>query len=86
MALLYQCNGLERANPHWHTNQSLSIMMMTDFPIINMPAVLHMKSTLIVSTSMSVDTKTLDNLKGFSFTFIQPTVYLILICHIDKKP
>lgn len=51
MALLYQCNGLERANPQWHTNQSLSITVMTDFPIINPPAVPHMKSSLIVSIS-----------------------------------
>lgn len=54
MAPLYQCNGLERANPHWHTNQSLSITMMTDLSIINIPAVPHVKSTLIVSTCLQI--------------------------------
>lgn len=61
MALLYQCNGLERANPQWHTNQSLSITVMTDFPIINPPAVPHMKSSLIVS--ISEDKKSPETLK-----------------------
>lgn len=37
MAPLYQSNGLERAHPRWHTNQSPSITGMTDFPIINTP-------------------------------------------------
>lgn len=62
MALLHQRNGLERANPRWHTNQSLSITMMTDFLIINMPAVLHMKST-----PYSLHLCSHYNLKGLAF-------------------
>lgn len=54
MALLYLRNGLQRANPRWHSNQSLSITVMTDFSIINTPAVLHMESATIVSTCLHI--------------------------------
>lgn len=69
MAILYQCNGLERANPRWHTNQSLSITMMTDFPIINTPAVLHMKSTPY-GFYKSTDMKAVASTFTFIYTYI----------------
>lgn len=75
MALLYQCNGLERANPHWHTNQSLSITMMTDFPIINNPAVPHIKS-YPHSFLHVCRWKNCRDVNIFSFTFTEEKVNL----------
>lgn len=42
MGPLYQCNGLERANTHWHTDRSLSIMIMTmNFLITDTPPIAY---------------------------------------------
>lgn len=46
MAPLYPSNGLERANPHWRSNQSSSITTVTHIPIIKTPAVWRIKPTL----------------------------------------
>lgn len=69
MALIYQCNGLERANPLLHANQSLSITMVTDSPLINAPAALHMKSTPY-GVNMSADMGNCTDATTFSFIFI----------------